>query len=59
VPDSGQIAPRHLIRSSLHGPRWLTGGSTGPEASVLLFVVLLMVWIVFDRAYPKIAPRQN
>ncbi|HWF91955.1 MAG TPA: type II CAAX endopeptidase family protein [Terriglobales bacterium] len=59
VPDSGQIAPRHLIRSSLHGPRWLTGGSTGPEASVLLFVVLLVVWIVFDRAYPKIAPRQN
>ena len=59
VPDSGQIAPRHLIRSSLHGPKWLTGGATGPEASVLLLVVLLAVWIVFDRAYPKIAFREN
>jgi hypothetical protein len=59
VPDSGQIAPGHLIRASLHGPKWLTGGATGPEASVLLFVVLLVVWIVFDRAYPKIALREN
>jgi hypothetical protein len=59
VPDSGQIAPGHLIHASLHGPKWLTGGATGPEASVLLFVVLLVVWIIFDRAYPKVALHQS
>ena len=55
VPDSGQLAPGRLMHSSLHGPKWLTGGPTGPEASVFLFVVLVVVWIAFDRAYPKIA----
>ena len=30
VPDSGGMAPGHLLHSSLQGPRWLTGGSVGP-----------------------------
>lgn len=59
VPDSGQLAPGRLMHASLHGPKWLSGGPTGPEASVLLFVVLLIVWIVFDRVYPKIALPEN
>lgn len=59
VPDSGQLAPGRLMHSSLHGPKWLTGGPTGPEASVLLFVVLVVIWIAFDRAYPKIALPEN
>jgi len=59
VPDSGQLAPGRLMHSSLQGPKWLTGGSTGPEASVFLFVVLLIVGLVFHRAYPKIALREN
>jgi membrane protease YdiL (CAAX protease family) len=59
VPDSGQLAPGRLMHASLRGPKWLTGGPTGPEASVLLFVVLLVVWLAFDWAYPKIALRDN
>ncbi len=51
VPDSGTRAPGHLLRSSLQGPPWLTGGSVGPEASVFLFVLLVLLWIVFDRVY--------
>jgi len=52
VPDSGLPAPGHLLNSSLHGSVWLTGGSVGPEGSVLCFLVLALVWIAFDRVYP-------
>jgi membrane protease YdiL (CAAX protease family) len=52
VPDSGGTVPGHLLNSSLHGSRWLTGGSVGPEGSVLVFVVIAAAWVVFDRLYP-------
>lgn len=52
VPDSGMVAPGHLLSSSLRGPQWLSGGSVGPEGSVLCFVVIALVWISFDRVYP-------
>jgi membrane protease YdiL (CAAX protease family) len=51
VPDSGSLAPGHLLRSSLHGSRWITGGTVGPEASVLLLVVMAVAWVAFDRMY--------
>jgi uncharacterized protein len=54
VPDSGAILPGHLINSSLHGPDWLAGGSVGPEGSYLVFVVIVMLWVLFDRAYPEV-----
>ncbi len=53
VPDSGLVVPGQLLTSSLHGPRWLTGGSIGPEGSALAFVVLAIVAVLFDRAYPR------
>jgi membrane protease YdiL (CAAX protease family) len=53
VPDSGQVAPGHLLSSSFHGARWLTGGSVGPEGSVFVFVVIALLWVVFDRVYPS------
>jgi uncharacterized protein len=54
VPDSGGMAPGHLINSSLHGPVWLTGGSVGPEGSLLIFVLLAILWAVFDRMHPEV-----
>jgi uncharacterized protein len=54
VPDSGGMAPGHLLHSTFHGPRWLTGGSVGPEGSVLLFVLLALLWVVFARVYPQV-----
>ncbi len=51
VPDSGTIFPGHLLQSSFHGPRWLTGGIVGPEGSVLCFVVIGVVWVMFERVY--------
>ena len=40
VPNSGIVAPGHLFNSSFHGPAWLTGGTVGPEGSVMNFVVV-------------------
>jgi hypothetical protein len=54
VPDSGAMAPGHLLDSSLHGPVWLTGGSVGPEGSYLIFVVIGAVWVLFSRVYPEV-----
>jgi membrane protease YdiL (CAAX protease family) len=53
VPDSGGMVTGHLLNSSFHGSRWLTGGSVGPEGSVLVFVVIAASWLLFDRVYPK------
>jgi len=51
VPDSG-LAPYHnLFGSAFSGPRWLTGGSVGPEASVFTPIVLVIVAILFTRVY--------
>ena len=51
VPDSGVVEPGHLLQASLHGPAWLTGGSVGPEGSVLLFVLIAVMWVAFDRLF--------
>jgi uncharacterized protein len=51
VPDSGMISPGHLLSSSFHGARWLTGGAVGPEGSLLCFVVMGVNWLAFDRLY--------
>ena len=53
VPDSGMVAPGHLLRSSLHGAPSIRGGSVGPEGSVVCFVVIVLLWIAFDRMYPQ------
>ena len=51
VPDSGIVAKGHLMTSSFHGPKWLTGGSVGPEASLFVFVVIVVAFIAFDRVH--------
>ena len=56
VPDSGIVAPGHLLNSSLHGPMWLTGGTVGPEASVMAFLVVGIAAVIFARVYP---PREE
>jgi len=43
TPDSGMTATGHLLNSSFHGAKWLTGGTVGPEGSWLVFPTLV-VW---------------
>jgi hypothetical protein len=52
VPDSGLVAPGHLLNSSFHGPAWLTGGTVGPEGSVMAFVVVGIAAAIFTVVYP-------
>jgi uncharacterized protein len=54
VPNSGTNAPGHLLSSSFSGKPWLTGGTVGPEGSVLCFALLVVLWVVFDRTYPTV-----
>ena len=53
VADSGTTEPGHLLSPSFHGPTWLTGGSVGPEGSVLCFLLVLALWGAFARRYPQ------
>ncbi len=57
VPDSGTLFPGHLLKSSFHGPRWITGGMVGPEGSVLCFLVIAVVWVAFEKFYPEVKYR--
>lgn len=52
VPDSGFTPPGHLMNPTFQGSKWITGGSVGPEGSVLVFVLIAILWIVFDRLHP-------
>lgn len=59
VADSGIPAYHNLFNSSFNGPRWLTGGSVGPEASVFTPVVLVIAALVFTRVYPQKQASEN
>jgi len=53
VPDSGLVAPGHLLNSSLHGAAWITGGAVGPEGSVMAFAVIGIATVIFTFVYPS------
>jgi uncharacterized protein len=46
VADSGQVLPGHLLNSSSSGPAWLSGGTVGPEGSLLCTLLLLVLWLI-------------
>ncbi|SPE38354.1 putative CAAX amino terminal protease family [Candidatus Sulfopaludibacter sp. SbA6] len=44
VPNSGGgVGPHHLLTGAPAGPAWLSGGTVGPEGSVLATLVLLLL----------------
>jgi hypothetical protein len=51
VPNSGTMAPGHLLNSWFEGPKWLTGGSVGPEASIFVFIVMALMALLFHFMY--------
>lgn len=52
VPDSGMLASGHLLNSNIHGQRWLTGGTIGPEGSVIAFGLFVIYFVAFHWMYP-------
>lgn len=54
VPDSGIVVPGHLLDPKFTGPAWLTGGSVGPEGSVLCLVLLIALWFLFAAFFRQV-----
>jgi membrane protease YdiL (CAAX protease family) len=46
VADSGQVLPGHLLNSSSSGPALLSGGTVGPEGSLLCTLLIVVVWLI-------------
>jgi membrane protease YdiL (CAAX protease family) len=53
TPDSGLLGVGRLLNSSSVGPKWLTGGSAGPEGSVVAFIVLLLFALLVHLRFPN------
>jgi membrane protease YdiL (CAAX protease family) len=53
TPDSGLLGVGRLLNTSAPGPNWLTGGSAGPEGSVLALAVLLLCALLVHWRFPK------
>jgi uncharacterized protein len=59
VPNSGIVMQGHLLAASVHGPRWITGGTVGPEGSAAAFVTVALAFVVFDRVYRARRPEHG
>jgi uncharacterized protein len=56
VPDSGMSASDVLMHSSLHGPALLTGGSAGPEGSLVALPITVVGGVI---AYFTLKPHAS
>ena len=64
VADSGLMAQHHLLATHPQGRAILSGGTTGPEGSILIIGVLalgtLIVWLTLPQGHyydpPELAP---
>lgn len=50
VADSGIVLPGGLLRTTAHGPAWLTGGTDGPEGSVIGIFIVGLAILFFARS---------
>jgi hypothetical protein len=53
TPDSGLLGVGRYLNSSVQGPDWLTGGSVGPEGSVVALCALAICAMLIHWRFPK------
>lgn len=53
TPDSGLLGVGRYLNTSVQGPKWLTGGSAGPEGSIIAFLVILLCALLVHLRFPK------
>lgn len=53
TPNSGWVGVGRYLNTSVQGPDWLTGGSAGPEGSVLALAVLVLCALLIHWRFPK------
>ncbi len=56
--NHGQSLTGHLLNVTYRGPDWLTGGPRGTEASVVEFLILAVMFVIFARLYPRAESRR-
>jgi membrane protease YdiL (CAAX protease family) len=49
--NGGEYAVGHLLQTNWQGSELLTGGLLGPEASLMVFPVIALMFFAFDRLY--------
>jgi hypothetical protein len=54
IPDSGHTLPGHLLRGKFFGPTWLSGGTVGPEGSLLFTLLLVLFWLGVSACLPEV-----
>lgn len=62
VSDSGLRAQGRLLAPTFSGPAWLTGGSVGPEGSVIALILLGIMTgaiLVFYRRRPELVVAES
>jgi uncharacterized protein len=53
VPDSGLIIQHHLVATNPAGKPILSGGTTGPEGSVFILGILVLILVIILFTLPK------
>lgn len=53
VPDSGAISAGRVLEPRFHGSRWVTGGSVGPEGSIWVLLIIVLLFMAFMRWGPR------
>jgi hypothetical protein len=53
VPDSGLIAQYHLLATHPVGKPILSGGSTGPEGSIFIVAILVLISLIILFTLPR------
>jgi uncharacterized protein len=53
TPDSGLVSVGHYFTTIPSGPKWLSGGTGGPEGSVLCIVVLALSALIVHLRFPR------
>jgi membrane protease YdiL (CAAX protease family) len=53
VPDSGITVAGHLLNPSFHGSKWMTGGTAGPEGSVVTLLGYVFVFALINFRFPE------
>lgn len=53
TPNSGFQATGHMLKASLMGSKWLSGGTVGPEASVFDLIVTFAGILLLAKVYPQ------
>jgi uncharacterized protein len=53
TPNSGLLGVGRFLNTSVRGPNWLTGGSAGPEGSIIAILALLLLALLIHFRFPK------